>query len=150
MYSNDEADSIDFAIYLNEKAKQKEKHINMTKIHKWLYICYGLYLALYQKPLLDELPQAWDYGPVFPRVHNKQKKNANSLDGLARSKQFRSCEEYDEVIDATLGHLGDWTASELVAWTHEKGKAWDKKYNSARYEAMDNFEVYMDFMSYVK
>lgn len=43
----------------------------MTKIHKLLYISYGIFLARENKRLTNEHPQAWPFGPVFPRVHNK-------------------------------------------------------------------------------
>jgi len=143
-----EIDSIDFAIYLNNKARELNKHVNVTKIQKWLYICYGLYFVVYNTQLLGERPRAWEYGPAFPRVHKKQKKNNDSLDGLLISDiSEKKLEKYDDVILSTLKNFGDWTANELVAWTHEKGRAWDKMYNinDARYAPMDNNDIIQDF-----
>jgi len=146
-----EVDSVEFAIYLNEKAKAKDLSVNVTKIQKWLYICYGLYLAAYKKQLFNERPKAWDYGPAFPRVHTKQKKNKDSLEGLQNNINISKLEEYDEIIDPTLEKFGDWTAGQLVAWTHGENKAWDKKYNKLdeRYGSLDNHDIYLDFEPFV-
>ena len=144
-----EVDSVDFAIYLNKKAHDLNIPVNVTKIQKWLYICYGLYFAINGEQLLTERPKAWDYGPVFPRVHKRQKKNNNSLDNLSTGIPLEKLKKYDDVIQATLKNFGDWTANELVAWTHEDGKAWSKTYHllDAKYAPMDNHDISLDFKS---
>jgi len=143
-------DSVDFAIHLNEKAKELGLDVNVTKIQKWLYICYGFFLATKKLQLLTELPKAWQYGPVFPRVYKRQLKNGNTLDDLPTSADTDELHQYDEIILSVLSHFGGWTAAELVGWTHEKGGAWDKKYNyGGKQEAMDNFEIMKDFLRFV-
>ena len=146
MITHGEVDSIDFAIYLSKKAQDLGKAVNVTKIQKWLYICYGLYLVAYEKQLLIERPKAWDYGPAFPRVHKKQKKNNAGLDGLIDTIEVKNFAKYDSVIQATLNNFGSWTASELVAWTHEPNKAWDKTLiTEGIYSVMCNKNIYKDF-----
>jgi len=142
-----EVDSVDFAIYLEKKALEKGKKPNVTQIQKWLYVCYGLYLFVDKKQLFTERPKAWDFGPVFPRTHSKQKKNGDTLQSLISSINTREFEKYDDLIEATLKLFGDWTASELVAWTHKEGSAWDKKYNimDEKYSSMDNGDIILDF-----
>ena len=141
-----EVDSIEFAIYLNQKARERNISVNVTKIQKWLYICYGLYLAVYEKQLLHERPKAWDYGPAFPRVHKTQKKNNDSLDGLVSRISKYDFSRYDSLISATLNKFGDWTSSELVTWTHAKDTAWDKTIRYAgNYSSMDNHDILLDF-----
>jgi len=145
-----EVNSVEFAIYLNEKANKKELLVNVTKIQKWLYICYGLYLVAYKKQLLDERPKAWDYGPAFPKVHKKQKKNGDSLNKLKNTIDIESLKVYDEIIDPTLENFGHWTANQLVEWTHESEKAWDKKIKlGEKYGSLDNHDIYIDFEPFV-
>lgn len=145
-----EVDSVDFAIYLNQKAIELGIAVNVTKIQKWLYICYGIYLAAKGEQLLTERPKAWEFGPAFPRVHKRQKKNNDSLNNMAMSVSAESLSKYDEIILPVLKHFGSWTASGLVAWTHEKGKAWDKKFNyDEKYESMDNHDIILDFKRFV-
>jgi len=145
-----EVDSIDFAIYLNKKAQMLKKNINVTKIQKWLYICYGLNLALEKKQLLYERPRAWEYGPAFPRVHSLQKKHNNSLDNLKTEASLSDLTNYDEIITTTLNYFGNWTASELVAWTHEDGKAWNKAMLCNGINTpLDNLDIQNDFLKII-
>ena len=146
-----EADSIDFAIYLYRKASfLKYPVLNMTNIQKWLYICYGVHLVLYRKRLLNESPKAWDYGPVFPRVYKAQKKHDNKLNLLQISCSVESLQKHDEVIDATLDVFGRWSTGGLIEWTHEPGKAWDKKFNhGGKYSHMDDLDILFDFKEIV-
>ena len=139
-------DSVDFAVYLNKKAKEQGKNVNVTKIQKWLYICYGLYLAVRDEQLLDERPQAWKYGPFFPQVHDAQKSNGDSLDNLLGGIDEAKFAEYDGVINATLKNFGDWSASQLVNWTHQKDSAWYiKKESGEMFKSMDNHDIRRDF-----
>ena len=130
-----EVSSIDFAKYLNKKALEQDKSPNITKINKWLYICYGLFLAINEKQLLHEKPEAWQYGPFFPDVHKANKKNTLINDVPLLS-------QYDELIDVVLEKFGDWTAGELVDWTHVDGKAWSV---TAHQQDMDNLNILNDF-----
>ena len=102
--------------------------------------------------MLKERPKAWDYGPVFPRVHNVQKKKG--LDSWGLKLPIDEYKKYDEVIDATLAHFGKWTESELVAWTHQKDKAWHVAYNQEdgkyRYGLIDTYDILRDFEGFVK
>jgi len=141
-----EVDSVDFAIYLNQKVSENDFTANVTKIQKWLYICYGLYLAVHDVQLLTERPRAWEYGPAFPRVHRAQKKNGNTLNGLRMNSNPELYIKYNELIKATLKNFGDWTASELITWTHQPGKAWDKiYYHQNKYDPLDNLDILNDF-----
>ena len=141
-------DSVDFAVYLNKKARDAGKHMNVTKLQKLLYICYGLYLAAENEQLLTERPKAWDYGPAFPRVHKKLKSGLERLEGQT---DFSDLTEYDFIIDPILDHFGNWTAGNLVDWTHKDGSAWSKQVEHGyKYEVMDNMDIKSDFTGFIK
>lgn len=140
-------DSIDFAIYLNEKANQLGLDVNMTKIQKWLYVCYGIYLSRSKKQLFNERPKAWDYGPVFPNVYSTQKRNNDSLNSLPYTNT--RFEQLDDIIMITLNTFGEWSAGQLVGWTHQDNLAWDKKIKSGeKYSSLDNLDILLDFETY--
>jgi len=147
-------DSIDFAVYLNEKIKARGKTANKTKLQKLLYICYGSQLRMNEgQQLLNEQPNAWDYGPAFPRVYSVQK-SSSGLDKLSplhqRSKE--KLEQFDVLIERVLDFFGDWTANQLVEWTHTEETAWHKKYSNIeeRYTPLNNSDILMDFKRYIK
>ena len=141
-------DSIIFAAYLNKKAKDAGYKMNATKIHKLLYICYGLYLAAKNEQLLSERPKAWDYGPAFPRVHKILK---SGLEKYEDQLDLQSLSEYDFIIDPILDHFGNWTAGNLVDWTHKEGSAWRKQVEHGnKYEVMDNMDIRTNFKVFLK
>lgn len=146
-----EVDSVEFAIYLSEKAIRAEKHINVTKIQKLLYICYGLYLAHTKKQLLNERPAAWYYGPFFPRVHKAQRNNGGNLATLFNTGLIENFEKYDYIIEPVLNVFGDWSAGGLVEWTHEENTAWDKKYRiqGEKHTSLDSLDIIADFEKFI-
>ena len=146
-------DAVGFAAYLIKRAQELGFTVNVTKLQKWLYVCYGLYLAAYGEQLFNERPKAWDYGPVFPKVHRQQVKN--KLEKLVQGANLDNLQpdERDKcngVVDAVLGHFGNWMATELVEWTHTPNMAWDRTVKeSGKYATIDNFDIYRDFKEYV-
>ena len=143
--------SLDFAIYLGTKARDKKLFVNVTKLQKWLYICYGAYFAKTGEPLFNETPKAWQYGPVFPSVYNKQIKYGHSLAELANTIDESSLSDFDWIIDPVLDYFGKWSANELVSWTHKEGNAWYKQYHlrNEKNAPMDNWDIISDFKDYV-
>lgn len=132
--------SVDFAVYLRHRALERGLDPNVTQIQKWLYVCYGFYLAAYEKRLFNEKPKAWQYGPVFVDVYEKQK-SSNNLEGLP----LEDFSELEHIVDETLDNFGDWKASELVLWTHMLGGAWEKQWSKKMLGTMDDKAIRSDF-----
>ena len=61
-------DSLQVMAYIIKRCKQKGIYVNITKLQKLLYCCYGVVLAKFGVRLTDERPEAWQYGPVFPET----------------------------------------------------------------------------------
>ena len=142
--------STDFAIYLSKVAASLEKEMNLTKVQKWLYICYGLFLELYGRRLFDEQPIAGDYGPFFPKVYELQKQTEGALEILSFNPAIAGVEAYNTVIYTTLEHFGETTATKLVDWTHKDGTAWQKKYSHAKYNTLDDNDIKVDFAPLIR
>jgi len=144
--------SVDFALYLNEKVKEKGITANKTKLQKLLYICYGSYLKLQEmQPLLDEKPNAWDYGPAFPKVYSAQRSNDKGLNGLPplSFEKLDYFKQFDDLIYSVLDFFGDWTTDQLINLTHEEGTAWHKKYSEEKYAPLNDLDIFMDFRGYM-
>jgi uncharacterized phage-associated protein len=111
------------AAYWNDKYED----INITKIQKLTYIAYGVFLAVKDERLIDEHPQAWPYGPVFPITRNKLIKldlNTISFEDKELS-EIQKDEEVVELINLVYKTFGSWTASRLSAWSHKEGSPWE-------------------------
>ena len=82
-----ELDSVLLAKSLRHMAVIEGVELTQSQIQCILYIAYGVRLAQKNERLTSEHPQMWQYGPVFPRVYAKLKKEQS--DGF---------EEYDTLL----------------------------------------------------
>lgn len=120
--------STDVATYIIAYANENKVGINMTKLQKLLYIVYGTSLAIYGERLVDEHPQAWPYGPVFPTTRNKllkvpfenislQDKNLEEINNDDKTKR---------IIKVVFDAFGTYNAGTLTSWSHSSGSPWEK------------------------
>lgn len=119
-----EFDSKKVMAYIIGRCADENYFVNLTKLQKLLYCCYGVVLAKYNKRLTKEYPKAWPYGPVFPstiRALNKGKIDQDDDGGF--SKQCP--EEVLKLIDATIQYFGKYKATALSKWSHQTGSPWD-------------------------
>ncbi|NQS97029.1 MAG: SocA family protein [candidate division Zixibacteria bacterium] len=65
------------ANYFLDLAWSKKEEISPMKMQKLIYYAHGWHLAIYDKPLLNELIEAWRYGPVIPSVYHEFKEFGN-------------------------------------------------------------------------
>lgn len=122
--------STDVASYLVSLANERYITLNMTKVQKLLYIVYGVFLFVYKKRLLNEHPQAWPYGPVFPSTRNKlldEDLTTISSEGILPEilDKLRNDKDLNKVIDFVFGNFGKWNAGQLSEWSHSSGSPWD-------------------------
>ena len=104
------------------------------ELQKLMYCCYGVSLAMLNFRLCDESPEAWQYGPVFPRTLRELK--ANGIDGLFDSQSTADAEKWPAAVKAaitqTLTFFGDFTANQLSVWSHLKGSPWARASNDGK------------------
>jgi uncharacterized phage-associated protein len=139
------------ANYFLELAEADGKSLDPMKIQKLVYFAHGWYLAITGKPLVDEHPEAWTYGPVFRSLYHtfkvygskpiEQPADVLSFDRNVRTGErprFQrvvptlddSAEEADvemakQVIRRVWEVYGSWSAIQLSQLTHEDGGPWE-------------------------
>lgn len=120
--------STDVATYIIAYANENKVSINMTKLQKLLYIVYGTSLAIYGERLVDEHPQAWPYGPVFPTTRNKLLKipfeNISLQD--EKLKEINTDDKTKRIIKVVFDAFGTYNAGTLTSWSHSSGSPWEK------------------------
>lgn len=132
---NIELDSIDVAAYIAKEAVIKNYYIDLTKLQKILFACYGTYLAVTWKRLGSEHPKAWPHGPVFPRVYNFTKKHIDFIQSLlALPNTLQNLLTNDELnlLDKTVRFFSQYQAYQLVNWTHQDGSPLDISTNHGK------------------
>jgi uncharacterized phage-associated protein len=127
-------DSIEFAKYIISRTCEINKTITPaiqmgeTKLQKLLYICDGIILSTGIN-FIQENARAWNYGPVYPRVHRWLEKQPDSFsnikecspDALRLIKEI----EAEPLVDKVVSTFGNMTAEQLSAWTHRPGGPWE-------------------------
>jgi len=119
--------SVLMARFIVATANNRGIAINITKVQKLLYIAYGLFLAVSDARLVDEHPQAWPYGPVFPTTRNKLLK-ANMYAINIEDGEFSGIKKDDDVMrlmDLVFKSFGSWPAARLTSWSHKEGSPWE-------------------------
>jgi uncharacterized phage-associated protein len=100
---------------------------NNTKVQKLLYAYVGFAMRnkIPKDAVIDELPEAWKHGPVFPRVFSMIKNE--KLPDIGRKMELTKQEE--KVMNKTVNALGKFSAGKLSTWSHLSGSPWDIVWN---------------------
>ena len=109
------------------------------KLHKIIYFAHGWHLAIRNNPLLDEMVEAWEYGPVIPTLYHEFKEYGSkeiprtATDWNQATDDFDIIPEVDpedrfvlSLLNKIFDVYGPMTALELAALTHEKGSPWNE------------------------
>ena len=120
--------SIDYAKLISWLALHRS-HVTLgrTQVQKILFICYGLYYAKNNRLLFDDdRPQAWPFGPVFPRSYKRYNTyvSAELTDG--EKKDFLNDKATLFLITMLTDNLCLCTARELSEWSHQPDSPWSK------------------------
>lgn len=121
-------DGLQVMAYIIKMCKELGTPYNVTKLQKLMYCCDGVTLATYGKPLSTERPEAWQYGPVFPKVLRFiQAKGLDAVTGDVLEKN--APDEIKNLIKGTIVFFGKFSASQLSAWSHKIGSPWYRASN---------------------
>ena len=120
---NTELDSVDVAKAVLAEAKSRNLRLNMTQLQKLLYIVYGTSLVILGRRPFVEHPQAWPFGPVFPRTRR-------NLSDEVKKWNVDTCpesvpDELRQIVCKVVENFGTWTSGQLVDWSHRIGGPWD-------------------------
>lgn len=108
--------------------------LSNLQIQKILYIAHMAYLGEHDEPLIgDDHFQAWDYGPILPKLYRQLKPFGSSPipDIFHFVKTFRDKEEKEKVESVLIWayeNLSKMSHGKLVAITHRGNGAWWNTY----------------------
>ena len=103
-------------------------------IQKLSYIAHGWNLAINGEALIEELPEAWDNGPVYRGIWNAIKEFGYSPDGcLLKGPEGQIVvEKFNDSESAIIEHVwkkySNYSASQLSRMTHEPDTPWSLAY----------------------
>jgi len=131
------------ANYFIGKSKPKD-YLTPMKIQKLVYIAHGWHLAIYNEPLIEEIVEAWRYGPVIQSLYYELRgfgsmQVTKEIDevGISDENDFTFVPVEKPTDEKVTVHLDEvwksyskYTGPQLSNFTHQQGTPWDRAYNS--------------------
>ena len=132
-------DSVLVAKALQWMACTHDVSLNGSQIQTILYNAYGVWLATKGERLLEEHPQVWQYGPVFPRAYKHLKKNAGN--GQVEHDMLKAeCPDRFEFIRRCFQRFA-WTSAGVLCAPHTaEGSPWKQ----TKDQSLDKLGVRID------
>lgn len=111
------------------------KDIDPMKAQKLCYLAHGYALVDLPEPVLNELFEAWKFGPVLPSLYHACKDAGGRpirnylMDYDYSTEKFSPATMPDDpavnmIIDYVWQNYGDETGVSLSNWTHERNSPW--------------------------
>lgn len=117
--------SVEVANYVIDKAKNKGSYLTPMQVIKLVYLCHGWMLGLYNRPLIKEPIEAWQYGPVIKKLYQKVKQyRSNPIDKKIDSTEGTFTEEEQSVMDQVIDKYSKLSGIALSTLTHANGTPW--------------------------
>ncbi len=157
------------ANYLLDAARNKGKTLTPMQLLKLVYIAHGWCLAWFDRPLIGDDVEAWQYGPVVRSVYDAFKKYGREPverptygeydlvidiglvspdDDVLRPKPIdaRFSPQEKEAMDAVFDAYGDLSGIDLSRLTHQPDSPWDQVFkNCGRNAVIDNDKIKKHF-----
>lgn len=117
--------SIDFAKFMLKTASSLNITLNQTKLQKMIYICDGTLLA-YGRNAINENAQAWDHGPVYPKVYKWYSKHISEDHSAYETAAEINADPFiEQVVRQALVKFKNHTGVSLSEWSHKENSPWD-------------------------
>lgn len=100
------------------------------QVLKLVYIAHGWMYGLYGRPLIRDEIQAWQYGPVIPRLYDAVRgfKDQPVRGPLKCSDMERLSAAEESIIRQVYENYGKMSGPALSRLTHKAGTPWDITY----------------------
>jgi uncharacterized phage-associated protein len=123
---------------LLHKAKERGQSLSHLKLQKLLFFTQAWGLALHDDPVMDDYPEAWDYGPVFPALYHELKRNGSRpIEGYLEEPFGNDGKKvalvpgpadtkFWNLVDQVWDRYGSLSAGQLSSLSHVSGGPWDQ------------------------
>lgn len=126
-----------------EEARREGKSLTIMQLLKLVYIAHGWSLALLGEPLVNEEPEAWQHGPVFPSIYRAFRRFGSGPISEMASTPFgplaaaNLSDQQRSVIQSVVRGYGDMHAFALSKMTHQPDTPWARVYRDGAGSSAD-------------
>lgn len=149
-----ENDIIKDAYYLVGLYKKDNKPVTQLHIQKLMFLFEAYYMNVTNKPYLYQCEfKAWNFGPVATKLYNKFKVYGRNNIVLTQEQieEGNSIpEEIKELLQKLYDAFKDYTAMQLVNFTHAEGSPWKEAWEKEEYSVISKEKMKEWFSKYVK
>lgn len=121
-----------------DEARNQGKTLTIMQLLKLVYIAHGWTLALIGVPLVNQEPEAWQHGPVFPSIYREFRRFGSqpivgrASSGFGSDYNIALSPEQKSIIQSVVQNYGDMHAFALSRITHEADTPWSKTYQEGK------------------
>lgn len=109
------------ADYIIQYGSIKRIGISNLKLQKLLYFVQAEFLVERNEPCFPEEIEAWDFGPVVPKVYRKYKiYGSSNIPCIRRHNDGYIAPKDKKIISEMVEEAGKYSASQLVDITHHQ------------------------------
>lgn len=106
-------------------ARQRDDTLTPMQLLKLVYIAHGWMLGLYGRPLVRDRIEAWQYGPVIPRLYNEVRRfRSQPVEGPLHAGPDALDAQETSIIHQVYDIYGHLSGPALSRLTHAKNTPW--------------------------
>ena len=111
-------------------AERQGTSLTPMQLIKLVYIAHGWHLGLYGRPLVRDRIEAWQYGPVLPKLYEAVRafRGEPVTVSLPAPLGDDLSQEEDELLRDVFRRYGPKDGIELSRLTHAPGTPWSRTY----------------------
>jgi uncharacterized phage-associated protein len=121
-----------------DMAERSGRPLTIMQLLKVLFFAHAVSLVVRDQPLMEDRAQAWQYGPVFPRVY-RAFGNAGRLPIQNRAIDKKTGKPFStplsvetiDIMKIALDKFGNLSAFKLSDISHAPGSPWDVTFREA-------------------
>ena len=149
-----ENDIVKDAYYLVGLFKKSNKIVTQLHIQKLMFLYEAYYMNMTNKEKLYDCEfKAWNFGPVAIPLYKEFKiygKNEITLTQEQINEGESIAEEKKKFMKKLFEAFKDFTAIQLVNFTHAEGSPWKEAWNDEEYSIISKVSMKKWFAKYVK
>jgi uncharacterized phage-associated protein len=131
-------------------ASENGDTLTPMQLLKLVYIAHGWMLGLYGRPLIVDEVQAWQYGPVIPKLYNKLRSYRGGVvtEAIGDPLGAQPLERLeDDIVRQVYDLYGQKTGLALSRITHADGTPWSASYQPGVFGTVISTDLIEDHYS---